>query len=200
MSYAGWSVVYGEQPSATKWNILGTNDASFNDGTGIADDKVIARHLADNAVETAAIKDANVTIPKIVNPYVVKVARSGSQSIPNITFTKVQLNSESFDLNNNFDSSTNYVYTAPVTGYYFVNGLVKMGGAKMVTLCRLVSSGGYIKEGSASDNAAYTDNYSQVDDVVKLTAGQTLELQVYHTFGAAASLTAANMTIHLLSI
>lgn len=23
------------QPSATKWNILGTNDASFNDGTGV---------------------------------------------------------------------------------------------------------------------------------------------------------------------
>lgn len=37
MAYAAWSVVFGEQPSAAKWNILGTNDASFNDGTGIAD-------------------------------------------------------------------------------------------------------------------------------------------------------------------
>lgn len=36
MAYASWSVVFGEQPSAAKWNILGTNDASFNDGTGIA--------------------------------------------------------------------------------------------------------------------------------------------------------------------
>lgn len=36
MAYASWSVVFGEQPSASKWNILGTNDASFNDGTGIA--------------------------------------------------------------------------------------------------------------------------------------------------------------------
>ena len=36
MAYASWSVVYGETPSASKWNILGTNDASFNDGTGIA--------------------------------------------------------------------------------------------------------------------------------------------------------------------
>lgn len=35
MAYASWSVVFGEQPSASKWNILGTNDASFNDGTGI---------------------------------------------------------------------------------------------------------------------------------------------------------------------
>lgn len=31
MTYASWSVVFGEQPSAAKWNILGTNDAFFED-------------------------------------------------------------------------------------------------------------------------------------------------------------------------
>lgn len=36
MAYTSWSVVFGEQPSAAKWNILGTNDASFNDGSGFA--------------------------------------------------------------------------------------------------------------------------------------------------------------------
>lgn len=36
MAYQAWSVVFGEQPSASKWNILGTNDASFNDGSGFA--------------------------------------------------------------------------------------------------------------------------------------------------------------------
>lgn len=35
MAYASWSVVFGEQPSAAKWNILGTNDAAFNNGTGL---------------------------------------------------------------------------------------------------------------------------------------------------------------------
>lgn len=30
MAYSSWSVVFGEQPSAAKWNILGTNDAEFN--------------------------------------------------------------------------------------------------------------------------------------------------------------------------
>lgn len=29
--YSAWSVVFGEQPSAAKWNILGTNDAYFDD-------------------------------------------------------------------------------------------------------------------------------------------------------------------------
>lgn len=50
MSYASWSVVFGEQPSAAKWNILGTNDASFNDGTGIGTNAVAAASLATNAI------------------------------------------------------------------------------------------------------------------------------------------------------
>jgi len=32
-SYQSWSVVYGEQPSASKWGILGTNDARFDEIT-----------------------------------------------------------------------------------------------------------------------------------------------------------------------
>lgn len=34
MAYTAWSVVFGEQPSAAKWNILGTNDAHFYSFTG----------------------------------------------------------------------------------------------------------------------------------------------------------------------
>lgn len=36
MAYAAWSVVADEQPTTAKWNILGTNDSSFNDGSGFA--------------------------------------------------------------------------------------------------------------------------------------------------------------------
>lgn len=50
MAYSADSFVADEQPTTAKWNKLWTNDASFNDGTGIADDAIIARHLADNSV------------------------------------------------------------------------------------------------------------------------------------------------------
>lgn len=33
-TYTAWSVVFGEQPSASKWNIIGTNMASFNERIG----------------------------------------------------------------------------------------------------------------------------------------------------------------------
>lgn len=55
MAYVAWSVVFGEQPTAAKWNILGENDASFHDGTGIDDDAILNRHLAAGAVEFAQL-------------------------------------------------------------------------------------------------------------------------------------------------
>ena len=48
MAYSSWSVSFGEQPTASKWNILGTNDASFNDGTGIAAAAIVSSHLDAN--------------------------------------------------------------------------------------------------------------------------------------------------------
>jgi len=57
MAYQAWSVVYGEQPTASKWNILGTNDAGFNDGSAIGDDAIITRHIADDQILPAQLTD-----------------------------------------------------------------------------------------------------------------------------------------------
>lgn len=48
--YTPWSVTAGEIPTTAYWNILGSNDASFNTGTGINDGAILTRHLAANNV------------------------------------------------------------------------------------------------------------------------------------------------------
>jgi microcystin-dependent protein len=53
--YAVWSVVVGEQPTTTKWNVLGTNDASFNAGTGLNDTTIQYRHLQSDMIPTGVI-------------------------------------------------------------------------------------------------------------------------------------------------
>lgn len=58
MGYTAFSVTFGEVPTAAKWNYLGTNDESFNDGTGIADDAIIQRHFADNSVGVDQLSSA----------------------------------------------------------------------------------------------------------------------------------------------
>jgi hypothetical protein len=46
---------------------------------------------------------------------------NSGQSIPNNTWTKVQLNGELFDTASCFDASTNYRFTPNVAGYYQIN-------------------------------------------------------------------------------
>lgn len=40
MAYTAWSVVFGEQPTAAKWNQLGENDAGFKTGANIDTDAI----------------------------------------------------------------------------------------------------------------------------------------------------------------
>lgn len=62
MAYSSWSVVFGEQPSAAKWNILGTNDAQFNslvqqNGAGF-----LALQLVRTQLDTTNSTQSNVMV------------------------------------------------------------------------------------------------------------------------------------------
>lgn len=61
MAYSADTFVADEQPTTAKWNKLWSNDASFNDGTGIADDAILNRHLADNSVLSAQLDIISTT-------------------------------------------------------------------------------------------------------------------------------------------
>lgn len=55
MAYSADSFTALEIPTLAKMNKLWSNDASFNDGTGIANNAILTRHILD----------ANVTSPKL---------------------------------------------------------------------------------------------------------------------------------------
>lgn len=72
MTYSAWSVVFGEQPSAAKWNILGSNDAHFHSFIGDDIANVIGKGYTERTSDfspgtTAETKitslDTTVTIP-----------------------------------------------------------------------------------------------------------------------------------------
>lgn len=54
--YITWAVTAGEQPTTAYWNILGSNDASFNSGSGFNDGIILTRHLAAGSVNTTAMR------------------------------------------------------------------------------------------------------------------------------------------------
>jgi hypothetical protein len=49
------------------------------------------------------------------------VYTNASQTLTSATNTKIQFNTEDYDTNNNFDSTTNYRFTPTVAGYYQLN-------------------------------------------------------------------------------
>lgn len=66
MSYQVWSVVFGEQPSASKWNILGTNDAEFNSliqrsGTGLLALDSNGNEIIKGAAVASAVNEVTAT-------------------------------------------------------------------------------------------------------------------------------------------
>jgi microcystin-dependent protein len=54
--YTAWSVTVGEQPTTAYWNILGSNDASFNTGTGFNNDIILWRHIENDMIPTGVIQ------------------------------------------------------------------------------------------------------------------------------------------------
>ncbi len=65
--YTAITFVANEQPTTAKWNLIGSNDSSFNLGTGLEDGVILNRHLAVNAVggnqlATSAILLASIKV------------------------------------------------------------------------------------------------------------------------------------------
>jgi len=114
----------------------------------------------------------------MVNGPAFSVYLTGNQSVTSNVYTKVTLNTETFDTNNNFDSTTNYRFTPTVAGYYQINGTIMFGGVGMTL------GGTYIyKNGASYKNAAQTPNStyysgSTVADVIYLN-GSTDYIELY---------------------
>lgn len=157
------------QPSAAKWNILGTNDASFNDGTGIFGLK----------------KDLLATDS---NPYKFRVRRNAAQNTGNGAFARISFDTEIYDTNNNFDSSTNYRYTAPVTGFYWFGGgfAVNAGVSHIVAI---FVDGSEYRRGDANP----TSGAVNVSDIISLNASQYVELHAYG--GSATAMDVTNAAV-----
>lgn len=151
MAYASWSVVFGEQPSAAKWNILGTNDSTFNTLLG-----------------TYGVR----------NPYCFRAYASGNTTLTDNTPVKISLATESYDYNNNFASST---YTAPVNGVYHFDGCVthaSVSSAPVGAYTAIYKNGGAVLYGGRYAGSSSILLGISVSGDVLLAANDTVEM--YH--------------------
>jgi len=125
----------------------------------------------------------NIDVPQVVTDAPLARAKVGSNyTVSASTWTKVQLSTEDYDTNNNFDPTTNYRFTPTVAGYYQVNGNLYGIAATSVsrTILRIRKNGS--TETSRVDLATSQANaILGVSDIVYMNGSTDyLELESYH--------------------
>jgi hypothetical protein len=179
--------------------VKGLLNMADQDGTlkaGAVDNAAV---LASNVVTTAKLADDAVTASKLdgidksslttdSNPYKFSVYRSTPQNV-GVADTKIQFNGENFDTNSNFDSSTNYRYTAPVAGFYFfaANILVTTAGTGtsiVLNFYKNGSKGAGVPSGVRQDVGAGLAPGAQICGLIQLAKDDYVE--VFVGTGAAA--------------
>ena len=173
-------------------------DGTLKDGAVDA-----ASVLASNVVTTAKIADDAVTAAKLdgvdksllstdSNPYKFYVYRNAAQT-PGVN-GKIRWDTEVFDTNNNFDSTTNYRYTAPVTGFYHLIASAGWGstGANVAIGTQILKNGTTVLSANRFVGM-YAGSYSQECQCHwfgQLTAGDYVE--VYEGAGSTYALVVGN--------
>jgi len=138
-----------------------------------------------------------VTVPSVTGTAMVSgnmpafsAYQGTNQTLTSTVYTKIALNTERFDTNNNFDSTTNYRFTPTVAGYYQIN--YQVYGTTTSSITSFV--GALYKNGSVYEyNIINTLNNSQAYSGSSLVFmnGSTDYLELYLSLTGAGTLTAA---------
>ena len=93
------------------------------DNTGILQLKSGGTTIATISSTGLALNAGNITLPSTAAP-AFSAYNNANQTLSTNTTTKIQFNTEVFDTNSNFDSTTNYRFTPTVAGYYHINAIL----------------------------------------------------------------------------
>lgn len=129
-------------------------------------------------------------------PSFAAIVASG-QSISATTYTKANYATEEYDTCGNYDTTTSK-FTAPITGIYTFSAGIANTGTSVTGRTTFAVNGTQNRQSAFISTAGYYNNNLTSD--MKLTAGDTVEVQVYFVSGVTTSTGAACFfTGHLVS-
>lgn len=165
-----------------------------SDTTALTIDGNAAETINGSTTYTINIQYQEVTLLcdgtnwNIESEYVPVVAADGyrgsTQSINNASVTKINIDTEGEgDTHNSLDLTTDYDFTAPVTGWYHITGQIHWASNGTGTRLTLIYKNG--GELFRCSNPSTVDDFSHAVKTVKLNAGDTIEMRGYQTSGGA---------------
>lgn len=129
--------------------------------------------------------------------------QSSAQGISATTYTKVQFQTEEYDTNSNFDSTTNYRFTPTVAGYYLFTASLGTNAASGLCFLNLYKNGSSAKlMCTRTTNATTGASLDSQGSATVYLNGSTDYVEVYAYFSTGVTLqTGSNITYfqgHLL--
>ncbi len=147
--------------------------------------------LSGLTASTALVLNSSKEVVSLVQPAFSAYRAGPNQALTTATFTKVQLNAEEFDTNNNFDSSTNYRFTPKVAGYYQISGSIGLTGTNVRVIASIYKNGSAYFRGIDA-----TANLSQftVSGLVYLNGSTDyVELYAYGSFAGTSDISSGQI-------
>ena len=125
-------------------------------------------------------------------------------NIPDSTWTKVNFDTETFDIGGNFDAVTNHVFTVPIDGLYSIESMIRWvnGTADSRIMIRISKNAVALTVKEERLNSL-TYQSMAISDKRKFVKTDTIQIQVLQTTGAATidiygSITTTFLNIRLL--
>jgi hypothetical protein len=127
----------------------------------------------------------NTDVTAISNPYKFSAYIAATQTLTDGVYTKVNFNTERFDTNSNFDSTTNYRYTAPVNGFYQISTTLSINGTAgtlAASIAMIYKNGVAILNDTSYPNNGLGQSANQnhtLSQLIQLSASDYLEIFAY---------------------
>jgi hypothetical protein len=169
----------------TNTRIFNSTAAAINEASG-ATKSTIANNNFDGSVAPSFTSTTSFVSGNMgyLNP-VVSVYLGTEQSVTSATWTKIEFDTETFDTNANFDSTTNYRFTPTVRGYYQVNAGLSVQGSTSATAAQVA----IYKNGAAHKYGTYIANSAAqvvVSDLVYMN-GSSDYIEIFGYVAAATA-------------
>ena len=152
-------------------SILTSSGVPFkaDNSTGTSD----VAQFKDNGTTVFSIADGGIITS--VNQSAARVYRgTTNQTFTDNTVAKIQFNAESYDVKSEFDSATNYRFTATVAGKYLVVSAIKVTTTNStVETIYIYVNGSAVSFTSTVSNST---NYLQLSDILTLSATDYVEM------------------------
>lgn len=172
MAYSALTFTASEVPTLTKWNQLWANDASMNDGTGIANNAILNRHVAAN----------NLLASKLSNPYKFSVYRVAVLTV--VSSALVPMDNKSFDTGNNYSTATG-LFTTPVAGFYYFAGQITNSGTPSYSWADLLVNNISVRRGNRNSSSNTNGIQVAVSGLLLLAVGDTVGIGVTNGISSA---------------